>query len=71
MNSLASIAAGSVGATRCISVTKYPDGMLNKTFLMAMDNGREVVAKVPNPNAGAPHFTTASEVAIMDFVGLF
>lgn len=35
---------------------------------MTMDDGREVVAKVPNPNAGIPHFTTASEVATMDFV---
>ncbi|KAI9672324.1 MAG: hypothetical protein M1817_003346 [Caeruleum heppii] len=32
-----------------------------------MDDGREVIAKVPNPNAGSRHFTTASEVATMDF----
>ena len=44
--------------------------MFNKAFLMFMDDGREVVAKVPNPNAGIPHFTTASEVATMDFVSL-
>jgi hypothetical protein len=35
-----------------------------------MDDGQEVVAKVPNPNAGTPHFTTASEVATMEFVSL-
>jgi hypothetical protein len=29
-----------------------------------MDNGKEVIAKIPNPNAGLSHFTTASEVAI-------
>ncbi|KAH6855793.1 hypothetical protein B0I37DRAFT_63028 [Chaetomium sp. MPI-CAGE-AT-0009] len=34
-----------------------------------MDDGREVVGKVPNPNAGLPHYTTASEVANMDFIG--
>ncbi|KAI9691729.1 MAG: hypothetical protein M1822_007801 [Bathelium mastoideum] len=28
-----------------------------------MDNGMEVVAKLPNPNAGPTHYTTASEVA--------
>ncbi|OJI83858.1 hypothetical protein ASPTUDRAFT_190294 [Aspergillus tubingensis CBS 134.48] len=67
MNSLARIAAESVGATHCISIQKYPDGMFNKAFLMSMDNGREVVAKVPNPNAGIPHLTTSSEVATMDF----
>lgn len=68
MNRLASVAANSVGAGQCISIEKYPDGMYNKAFLMTMENGREVVAKVPHPNAGIPHFTTASEVATMDFV---
>ncbi|GKZ16647.1 hypothetical protein AbraCBS73388_000229 [Aspergillus brasiliensis] len=67
MNRLAHIAAESVGATHCTSIQKYPDGMFNKAFLMSMDNGRKVVAKVPNPNAGIPHLTTASEVATMDF----
>lgn len=68
MNRLAHVAAESVGAARCISIKKYPDGMFNKAFLMSMDDGREVIAKVPNPNAGVPHFTTASEVATMEFV---
>ncbi|EEP80177.1 predicted protein [Uncinocarpus reesii 1704] len=67
LNKLARIAADSVGAAQCISIKKYPDGMFNKAFLMSMDDGQEVVAKVPNPNAGIPHFTTASEVATMDF----
>lgn len=35
---------------------------------MKMDDGKEVVAKLPNPNAGRPHFTTASEVATMEYV---
>ncbi|KAJ5348440.1 phosphotransferase enzyme family protein [Penicillium brevicompactum] len=67
LNKLASVAADSVGATQCISIKKYPGGMFNKAFLMSMDDGQEVIAKVPNPNAGVPHFTTASEVATMDF----
>ncbi|EEQ83333.1 phosphotransferase enzyme family protein [Blastomyces dermatitidis ER-3] len=67
LNKLAYVAADSVGATKCISIKKYPDSMFDKTFLMSMENGREVVAKVPNPNAGIAHFTTASEVATMDF----
>ncbi|KAL4929054.1 uncharacterized protein BDV17DRAFT_298329 [Aspergillus undulatus] len=57
LNSLAKVATDSVGAARCIAIKKYPDGMFNKAFLI----------KVPNPNAGVPHFTTASEVATMDF----
>ncbi|KAL5342729.1 kinase-like domain-containing protein [Aspergillus crustosus] len=67
LNRLADIAAASVDATQCIAIKKYPDGTYNKAFLMTMDNGLEVVAKVPNPNAGIKHFTTASEVATMDF----
>ncbi|KAI1831050.1 hypothetical protein DTO013E5_6287 [Penicillium roqueforti] len=71
LNRLASVAADSIGAAQCISIIKYPDGMFNKTFLMTMEDGREVVAKVPNPNSGIPHFTMASEFATTDFVGLF
>ncbi|OOQ91447.1 phosphotransferase enzyme family protein [Penicillium brasilianum] len=67
LNRLAKVAADSVGAARCITIKKYPDGLFNKAFIMSMDDGQEVVAKVPNPNAGVPHFTTASEVATMDF----
>jgi hypothetical protein len=29
---------------------------------------KEVIAKIPNPNAGRPHLTTASEVATMDYI---
>jgi hypothetical protein len=48
MNRLARVAADSVGASRCISIKKYPDGLFNKAFLMSMDDGREVIAKVLN-----------------------
>lgn len=35
-----------------------------------MDNGMEVFAKLPNPNAGPARFTTASEVATRQFVSV-
>lgn len=47
---------------------KISEGQYNKVFQLTMDDGREVIAKLPNPNAGRPYFTTASEVATMDFV---
>jgi hypothetical protein len=65
---LAQHAARAVKADRCLSIKKYPDGMYNRVLLLSMDNGKEVVAKIPNPNSGQPHFTTASEVATMKFV---
>ncbi|KAL5362812.1 hypothetical protein BJX96DRAFT_109240 [Aspergillus floccosus] len=33
-----------------------------------MDDGCEIIAKLPKFNAGRPYFTTASKVATMDFV---
>lgn len=68
VDELARRAVEAVGAGSCISIKKYPEGLYNKSMLLTMDNGSQVVAKVPNPNAGLPHFTTASEVATMDFV---
>ena len=68
MNELCKAAAASVGRV-CVKVEKCPDGLYNKAFLLTMDNDEQVIAKVPNPNAGLPHFTTASEVATMDLVG--
>jgi hypothetical protein len=68
MNELTRVAARSLGATACVAVSKLPEGMYNKTFLMSMDDGQQCIAKIPNPNAGIPHFNTASEVATMTFV---
>jgi hypothetical protein len=67
VNELARCAADAVGAKTCVEIAKYPDGMYNKSMLLTMDDGSRVVAKVPNPNAGRPHLTTASEIATMDF----
>lgn len=52
----------------CIEVSKLPEGNFNKTFLMTMQTGLQVIARIPNPNAGRPHYTTASEVSTMDYV---
>jgi hypothetical protein len=67
MNELCKIAGATVGK-QCVNVEKFADGQYNKAFLLTMDDRQQVVAKVPNPNAGLPHFTTASEVATMDLV---
>ncbi|PGH36873.1 hypothetical protein GX50_00331 [[Emmonsia] crescens] len=32
-----------------------------------MNNGKEVITKIPNPNANIPYYTTTSEVATKDF----
>lgn len=65
---LGKVAARAMNAQRCVRLKKFPDGLYNKALLLTMDNDTEVVAKIPNPNAGIKHFTTASEVATMEFV---
>ena len=65
---LARIAAEVTGSKSCIQVQKLPEGNFSKVFLITMDDGKEVIAKLPNPNAGRAHFTTASEVATIDYV---
>ncbi|KAL8993124.1 MAG: hypothetical protein Q9188_007406, partial [Gyalolechia gomerana] len=67
INELARVVAESVGSRSCQNVEKFAEGQFNKVFLMTTEDGKEVIAKVPQPNAGLPHFTTASEVATMDY----
>ena len=55
MNELAKVAADSIGASKCVFIKKYTDGMYNKAYLLSMEDGQEVVAKVSNPKAGIPH----------------
>lgn len=62
------IAAKSVGANKCVAMTKLAEGSFNKTFRLTMDNGSAVIARLPHPIAGPKYYTTASEVATMDFV---
>ncbi|TVY47711.1 Altered inheritance of mitochondria protein, mitochondrial [Lachnellula occidentalis] len=61
------IAAESVGAQACVSISKLAEGGYNKVFRLVMDNGFVAIARIPNANTGAAYMTTASEVATMDF----
>lgn len=55
-------------ATKCVRVIKQ-EGNFNKALVLAMDDGSEVIAKIPCPNAGPP-LVTASEVATLEFCTL-
>jgi hypothetical protein len=65
---LKKIAAKTTRTQTCASISKLAEGGFNKVFRLVMDDGTVVVARIPNPNAGPPFKTTASEVATMDFV---
>lgn len=68
LSALLKLAASTIGSKSCTEVLKISEGQYNKVFQLTMNDGREIIAKLPNPNAGRPHYTTASEVATMDFV---
>lgn len=65
---LQQVAAKSVGAIDCVQISKLAEGWHNKVFRLIIDNGKVVIARIPNPNAGKSYLTTSSEVAKMDFV---
>ncbi|CAG8150304.1 unnamed protein product [Penicillium nalgiovense] len=52
----------------CADVTKLPEGNSNKVFLVTMQDGKQLVVNLANPNSGPVHYTTASEAATMQFV---
>lgn len=62
------IAGEAVQQEYCPDIAKLAEGGFNKVFLLRAKNGREVIARIPTPIAGPPHYTTASEVATMDFL---
>ncbi|TAQ88177.1 hypothetical protein B7494_g3491 [Chlorociboria aeruginascens] len=49
-------------------VLKCREGLNNKAYLLTMDNGLEIFAKLPNPIAGPAYYATASEVATRAFL---
>ena len=83
VDEIQNVACAAVGAQRCVMFKKLGEGMhvafcvsislcfigsYNKVFALNFDNGVEVIARLPTPLAGAPFFTTASEVATLEFV---
>ena len=41
---------------------------LNRVFFVCFDTGYEAIARFPTPLAEPPHFSTASEIATIDFL---
>ncbi|PYH93615.1 hypothetical protein BO71DRAFT_450625 [Aspergillus ellipticus CBS 707.79] len=59
--------AGCIASSRYVEIMKIPEGLYNKIFSLKMENGREILARIPNPNTGYPQRVVASEVATLDF----
>jgi hypothetical protein len=54
------------GATKVVKYEKR-EGGFNRVFLLKMDNGLCVVARIPTDIAGPARLTTNSEVATMTY----
>lgn len=61
-NQAASVANGSP-----VRKIEKMEGGFSKALLMTMENGRELVAKLPYPNAGRAMYSTASEAAVLQY----
>ncbi|DAA73798.1 TPA_exp: Uncharacterized protein A8136_4001 [Trichophyton benhamiae CBS 112371] len=61
-------AVKAVNRKHCRNIVKFAEGGFNRVFLLTMDDGSEVVARIPTPIAGPPRLTTASEAATMQFL---
>ncbi|KAK0100514.1 hypothetical protein ONS96_007788 [Cadophora gregata f. sp. sojae] len=64
---LCDVAAALGDPSPVIQIEKM-EGGFSKALLLRRADGQEYIAKLPCPNAGFPHFTTASEVAVLQFV---
>ncbi|KAL2835767.1 kinase-like domain-containing protein [Aspergillus pseudodeflectus] len=49
-------------------IAKLAEGGFNRVFLITMDDGFEVIAKIPYRLAGPRHYATASEAATLHFL---
>ncbi|KAJ5714624.1 kinase-like domain-containing protein [Penicillium malachiteum] len=60
--------AGEAIQQDCPDIAKLAEGGFNKVLILQAKNNREVIARIPTPIAGPPHYTTAIEVATMHFL---
>ena len=65
---LKDIAANCVGRRSVTRMEKLAEGGFNRVFLLVMDDGFEVIAKLPYSLTVPKRFTIESEVATLDFL---
>lgn len=68
VEALKRIAAKAVDRDSTASITKLAEGGFNRVFLLTMNDGFEVIVKIPYLLAVPQKLTTESEVATLDFL---
>lgn len=51
-----------------VHMTKFAEGGFNRVFLLTMEDGFEVIIKIPYHIVGPKHYATASEAATMQYL---
>lgn len=67
MDRLCAVAASTGGQHSPIRAMEKLEGGFSKVLLFSKEDGSEIVAKIPFPIAGPPKYTTASEVAVLQY----
>lgn len=68
VRALEDIAAKSVAREKVVCTKKIAEGGFNRVFLLTMDDGFEVIVKIPYSVTGPKTYATESEVATLDFL---
>ncbi|KFZ10768.1 hypothetical protein V501_05040 [Pseudogymnoascus sp. VKM F-4519 (FW-2642)] len=68
LDALCDVSAAAGPEPSPITAVEKMEGGFSKAFLMKRENGTEVIAKLPCRNAGPPKLTTASEVAVLQYI---
>ena len=68
VQALKDIASRSLERGAVISLRKFAEGGFNRVFLLAFEDGFEIIAKIPYRISVPERLATASEVATMDFL---
>jgi hypothetical protein len=66
-DALLDIAVKSSNGAREVVSCRKKEGSFNRAFVILLDNGAKVVARVPNRLAGPPRLTVSSEVATIQY----
>jgi aminoglycoside phosphotransferase (APT) family kinase protein len=65
---LTQAATETLGVSNVFDISKLPEGLFNRAFLLSHTEGAEVIARLPTSLAGPEYYTTASEVATLRLV---
>lgn len=68
IDALKEVVARAGGGKTILEMDKLAEGAYNKIFQCKLDNGLELIARIPTILAGPGRLVTASEVATIDFV---